>query len=60
MLKNKASGNRLGALLLVWYLAIWSSASITVAHAENFHGLVHLVAYGGNSYLVCAVCDVSI
>ena len=27
MLKNTASGNRLRALLLVWHLAIWSSAS---------------------------------
>ena len=27
MLKNTASGYRLGALLLVWYLAIWFSAS---------------------------------
>jgi len=27
MLKNTVSGNRLDALLLVWYQAIWSSAS---------------------------------
>jgi len=27
MLKNTAASNQLGALLQVWYLAIWSSAS---------------------------------
>jgi len=29
-----------------------------VAYAENFHGGVHSVAYGGHLYLVCAFCDV--
>jgi len=32
----------------------------TVPYAENFHGGVHSVAYGGHLYLVCAVCDVTI
>jgi len=31
-----------------------------VAYAENFHGGVHSVAYGGPLYLVCAVRDVTI
>jgi len=31
-----------------------------MAYAENFHGGVHSVADGGNLYLVCAVCDVTI
>jgi len=31
-----------------------------VAYAENFHGGVHSVAYGGYVYLVCTVCDVTI
>jgi len=31
-----------------------------VAYAENFHGGIHSVAYGGHLYLVCAVCDVTI
>jgi len=39
MLKNTASGIRLGALMLVWYLAIWSSAS---THANR----VVIVLYG--------------
>jgi len=34
--------------------------SYAVAYAENFHGAVHWVAYGGHLYLVCAVCDVTI
>jgi len=31
-----------------------------MAYAENFHGGVHSVAYGGHLYLVCAICDVTI
>jgi len=31
-----------------------------VAYAENFHGGVSFVAYGGHLRLVCAVCDVTI
>jgi len=31
-----------------------------VAYAENLHGMVHSVVYGGNLYLVCGVCDVTI
>ena len=32
----------------------------SVANAENFHGGVHSLAYGGHLYLVCTVCDVTI
>jgi len=31
-----------------------------VAYAENFHGGVYSVAFGGHLYLVCAVRDVTI
>jgi len=31
-----------------------------VAYAENFHGGFHSVAYGGQLYLVCTVCDVTV
>jgi len=30
-----------------------------VAYAENFHGGVHSLAYGGHSNLVCAVRDLT-
>jgi len=36
------------------------SYECTVAYAENVHGGLHSVAYGGNLYLVCAVCDIAI
>jgi len=32
----------------------------SVAYAENFHEGDHSMACGGNLYLVCAVCDVTI
>jgi len=32
----------------------------SVAYAENFHGWFHSKAYGGNLYLVYAVCDVTV
>jgi len=32
----------------------------SMAYAENFHGGVHSVAYGGHLYLVCTVYDVTI
>jgi len=31
-----------------------------VVYAENFHGGVHSVAYGGHLFLVCAVRDITI
>jgi len=33
---------------------------MAVAYAENFHGGVHSVAYGGQLQLVRAVCHVTI
>jgi len=53
MLKNTASGNRLRALLLVCYLAIWSSASTHVNQTslvlyyswQNYCGIYHFYVF---------------
>jgi len=38
----------------------WLACCWAVAYAENFHGGVQSVAFGGHLHLVCAVCDVTI
>jgi len=43
---------------LVWQTE--DHVGCTVAYAEHFHGGVNSVTYGGDLYLVCAVCDVTI
>ena len=48
-------------LRLLMKFVIEMDKSNIVAYAEHFYGEgVHSVARGGNLYLVCAVCDVTI
>ena len=64
LLLNSSSGNRV--LFIAGYRPAQEFESVIqftlcpVAYAENFHGWVHLVAYGSHLYLVCVVCEITI